>query len=419
MEIKEEILGLARKAKTASGELQHSSTDLKNRALHLMADNLMSYADRILSENEEDIKKARRQKVSPGFLDRLHIGESGIEKMARSLRDIAALRDPVGEVISMWRRPNGLRIGKVRVPLGVIGIIYESRPDVTCECTGLCLKSGNAVILKGGREALRSNIAIYEALSEAAYSGGIPQGSIALVTSTARKGVQAMLGLSEYIDLIIPRGGEGLINMVSERSRIPVIRHYKGVCHVYVDEDADLNMATKITINAKVQRPGVCKAMETLLVHKDIAGRFLPGIVKALKDKGVEIRGCEKTRKIVKGLKRAIQKDWAQEYLDLILSVKVVEDIDEAVEHINTYGSSHSDAIVTDNYSSAAEFLEKVDSACVYVNASTRFTDGGEFGMGAEIGISTDKLHARGPMSLTELTSYKYIILGNGQIREG
>ncbi|MEA3305491.1 MAG: glutamate-5-semialdehyde dehydrogenase, partial [Candidatus Omnitrophota bacterium] len=307
--------------------------------------------------------------------------------------------------------------GKMRVPIGVIGIIYESRPDVTSDCAGLCLKSGNSVILKGGSEALRSNKAIFKCLRNAISKTAVPEEAIVFMASKNRSAVTELLRLNDYVDLIIPRGGEGLIREVAEMSRIPVIKHYKGICHVYVDENADLNMAHRIAINAKVQRPGVCNAMETLLVHKDAAVRFLPVIAGELRNAGVEIRGCEKTRKILKGIKRAGELDWRTEYLDLILSVKVVSNIDEAIGHIAVYGSNHSDAIVTKSYDAAMKFLRSVDSACVYLNASTRFTDGYEFGMGAEIGISTDKLHARGPMGLEELTTYKYVILGKGQIR--
>jgi glutamate-5-semialdehyde dehydrogenase len=337
--------------------------------------------------------------------------------MAASLYEVAKLKDAVGEIKETRKRPNGLLIAKMSVPIGVIGIIYESRPNVTSDCAGLCLKSGNSVILKGGSEAFNSNKAIFKCLRAAIKNTPVPADAISLITSKKRNAVSELLKLNDYVDLIIPRGGEGLINEVTRRSRIPVIKHYKGVCHVYVDSEADLNMAHEIAVNAKVQRPGVCNAMETLLVHKDVAARFLPIIASDLKSMGVEIRGCPKSRHIVKWVKKAEEKDWSAEYLDLILSVRIVGSLDEAIEHINTYGSSHSDAIVTDNYRNAMRFLKRVDSACVYVNASTRFTDGHEFGMGAEIGISTDKLHARGPMALEELTTYKYVVLGKGQVR--
>jgi glutamate-5-semialdehyde dehydrogenase len=338
--------------------------------------------------------------------------------MSDSLREVAKLPDPVGKIIKAWRRPNGLRIQKVRSPIGVIAIVYESRPNVTSDCIGLCFKSGNSVILRGGSEALNSNLAIFKILKEVIKNHKIPEGVINLVTTKDRRAIDVLLKLNNYIDLVIPRGGEGLIRRVAKISRIPVIKHYKGICHIYVDEDADLNMAIKLCFNAKVQRPGVCNAMESMLVHKDVAARFLPGMLKKFKEANVEIRGCPITQKIVKGIKKATEKDYRTEYLDLILSVKVVRDLNSAIEHINNYGSHHSDSIVTNNQRNAQEFLQRVDSACVYANASTRFTDGYQFGMGAEIGISTDKLHARGPMALEELTTYKYMVFGNGQIRK-
>lgn len=390
----------------------------KEKALLAMADGLEKKKSSILSANKKDVRKAKSKKSNPAFIDRLTLDERRIKAMARSLREVAAQHDPVGEVIKMWTRPNGLWIGKLRVPLGVIGVIYESRPNVTADCIGLCLKAGNSVILRGGSESIHSNIAIFDALDDAANKSGIPRGAINLIKTTDRKAVHILLTLGDYVDLIIPRGGESLIREVARRSRIPVLKHYKGVCHVYVDGDADLNMAEKICFNAKVQRPSVCNAMETLLVNEDVAARFLPSMIKRYKEAGVEIRGCPMTRRIVRGVRAATEKDWSTEYLDLILSVKVVKDLYEAIEHINRYGTKLSDAIVTENYHDAVEFLRKVDSASVYVNASTRFTDGGEFGFGAEIGISTDKFHARGPVGVEELTSYKYIIYGDGQIRE-
>jgi glutamate-5-semialdehyde dehydrogenase len=339
--------------------------------------------------------------------------------MALGLLEIAKLHDPVGEVIRAWRIPNGLWIHKVRCPIGVIAIIYESRPNVTSDCIGLCFKSSNSVILRGGSEAMNSNRAIYKALNDVIKAHNLPEGVINLIDTADRAAIDELLKLNNYIDLVIPRGGEGLINRVVKLSRIPVIKHYKGICHVYVDEWADLNMAQNICFNAKVQRPGVCNAMESMLVHKDAAVRFLPGMLKKFEAAGVEIRGCPLTKKIAKSVKvkRATDKDYRTEYLDLILSVKVVESLDQAVSHINEYGSHHSDSIVTENYDNALSFLRQVDSACVYVNASTRFTDGNQFGMGSEIGISTDKLHARGPMALEELTTYKYMVFGNGQVR--
>ncbi len=412
------IIEIAKRAKESSRVIANLSSKVKDNALKEMSRALIEASEPILSANEKDMKDGERKGLSRAMLDRLKLNPSRIRGMSDSLVSISELKDPVGEVLGMRKRPNGLRIGKVRVPIGVILVIYESRPNVTSDVIGLTLKSGNSVILRGGSEALNSNIAIHRVLSETAEREGIPGNSINMIVTKDKKTVSLLLGLNQYIDLCIPRGGEELIKKVSVESKIPVIKHYKGVCHTYVDEDADLNMAERIAFNAKVQRPGVCNAMETLLVHKDAAIRFLPSMLKKLRDAGVEIRGCPVTRNIIKDIKPATEEDWYTEYLDLILSVKVVEDIDEAIRHIRVYGSMHSDAIVTDNYERAMKFLDEVDSACVYVNASTRFTDGFEFGMGSEIGISTDKFHARGPMGLEELTSYKYIIFGNGQIRE-
>jgi len=418
MELKEQVIRMARKAKQASQNLAKLSSTVKNEALLKMAQVLETHKDEILKLNQKDIVLAKAKGLSPALIDRLTLNEKRIKQMCDGLRQIAQLEDPVGKIESMWRRPNGLLIGRMRVPLGVIGIIYESRPNVTVDAAGLCLKAGNAVILRGGSEAINSNIALTDALSEAIQEVGLPGECIQLVRTTDRKAVGEMLKLNEYIDVIIPRGGESLIKMVTENSTIPVIKHYKGVCHVYVDEEADLKMAEKIAFNAKVQRPGVCNAMETLLVAEKIADKFLPVVIRKLQEAGVEIRGDEKTCKISPNVKRATEEDWSTEYLDLILSVKVVSGIDEAIAHINRYGSHHSDAIVTNSYIKSRKFLREVDSAAVYVNASTRFTDGGEFGLGAEIGISTDKLHARGPMGVKELTTTKFIILGEGQIRE-
>jgi len=417
MGIKQDVLTTAKASKKASLVLGNVATGEKNRALRLMAKNILKNAAYILRENKKDIKAALARKMRPSLLDRLTLDSGRIKEMAASLESVAKLDDVVGRIIQVRKRPNGLIIGKMRVPIGVIGIIYEARPNVTSDCVALCLKSGNSVILKGGSEALNSNIAIFKCLRGALSKTSIPEEVIALITSKDRKAVNELLKLNDYVDLIMPRGGEGLIKEVTENSRIPVIKHYKGVCHVYVDEDADINMAHKIALNAKIQRPAVCNAMETLLVHQGIAARFLPVLARDLKKAGTEMRGCKKTAAILKGIKSATEEDWYTEYLDLILSIRVVLDVNEAIDHINTYGSSHSDAIVTENYDNAMKFLSQVNSACVYVNASTRFTDGYEFGMGAEIGISTDKLHARGPMGLEELTTYKYIILGNGQIR--
>jgi len=413
-----EIELIGKRAKDASRKLAVLGTNDKNSALEEMASLLKSSEDKIMKANERDIKKAKGKKRSSSFLDRLTITSAGFKGMVDSILRISELPDPVGEVIKMWKRPNGLEIRKVRVPIGVIGIIYEARPNVSVDAGCLCIKSGNCVILRGGADAINSNLALVDVLNKAAVSAGIPGGSLQLVENTSHAAVDALLRLDKYVALIIPRGGENLIRAVTERSTIPVIKHYKGICHVYVDSSADLKIAREVCFNAKVQRPGVCNAMETMLVHKKVAKRFLKPMLDRFKSAGVEIRGCPETRKIVPRAGRAAEKDWGTEYLDLVLSVKVVSNIEEAIEHINTYGSSHSDAIITTGLDSAKKFSNEVDSACVYVNASTRFTDGGEFGFGAEMGISTDKFHARGPMGLEELTTYKYVVYGNGQIRQ-
>jgi len=414
-----ELNGMAQQASLAARASVSLSTDTKNACLRDMAAQLLKDKKAIRAANAKDVSAAKRKKIPEAMIDRLAIDEKRLGLMARSLEEIAALPDPVGEVIKAWRRPNGLWIHKVRCPIGVIAIIYEARPNVTSDCVGLCFKSGNSVILRGGSEALASNVAIFTSLRKVLARYTIDEGMVQLVTTADRRAVDELLKLNEYIDLVMPRGGEGLIRKVVSCSRIPVIKHYKGICHVFVDEWADLNMAGQICYNAKVQRPGVCNAMETMLVHRDCAARFLPGMLRQFHEANVEIRGCALTQRIAKGIpvKRATEKDYRTEYLGLILSVRVVEDLDEAIRHINTFGSRHSDAIVTENYDNALSFLRQVDSACVYVNASTRFTDGNQFGMGAEIGISTDKLHARGPMALEELTTYKYMVFGNGQLR--
>jgi len=411
------LVHIARKAQKAARKMVEVSSDLKNRVLIDMARALLKEKKFLIKENKKDLLRAQRKGLSKSMIERLRLDDKRIKEMADSLFEISKLNDPVGEEIRAWKRPNGLVIHKVRVPIGVILIIYESRPNVTSDCIGLCLKSGNAVILRGGSEALMSNLAIYHILEKVAKKYKLPEGIINMVATPDRAAVNMLLKMNDYIDLVIPRGGEGLIREVAKNSSIPVIKHYKGICHVYVDEVADLNMAEEICFNAKVQRPGVCNAMETLLVHKDIALRFLPHMAKRLMAAGVELRGCPVTQRILKGIKKAKETDWTTEYLDLILSIRVVESLTQAIEHINDYGSHHSDAIVTDDYGNAMRFLNMVDSACVYVNASTRFTDGYQFGMGAEIGISTDKLHARGPMALEELTTYKYMVFGEGQVR--
>lgn len=416
--IDRQMLNLAKNAKAACVEMAGLSTSLKNQALISFSGALIREKDFIIRENRKDLKAGGRLRLPAASIDRLVLNEERLKKMSRSLRSLAGLNDPVGEVIKQWRVASGLLIKKVRVPIGVIAIIYESRPDVTSDCIGLCLKSGNCLILRGGSDAINSNRAIFRVLSAAAHKLSIPKAAINFVPVTDRAAVKALLRLNGYIDLVIPRGGEGLIRQVAAISRIPVIKHYKGICHVYVDAAADLNMAREICFNAKVQRPGVCNAMESLLVHRGVASEFLPEMIKMFNQAGVEIRGCGLTRKIVKTkVIKAREEDYRSEYLSLKLSVKVIEGIAAAVRHINFYGSGHSDAIITDDHKAAEYFLNKVDSACVYHNASTRFTDGYEFGLGAEMGISTDKIHARGPMALEELTTYKYKVFGSGQVR--
>lgn len=418
MNLKNELTRIAKNAKSASGFLAGLSSDIKNKILTGMAGALISKKNAIIKANKKDVSLAKQKGLSRAFIERLILDEKKIKGMSDSLLELTKLSDPVSEVIKAWLRPNGLWIHKVRVPIGVIAVIYESRPNVTSDCIGLCFKSGNSVILRGGSEALNSNLSIYQTLDTVLKKYKIPEGTVNIVATKNRKAVDVLLKLNNYIDLVMPRGGEQLIEKVTRVSRIPIIKHYKGICHVYVDEWADLNMAQNICFNAKVQRPGVCNAMESMLVHRDAAVRFLPRMLNKFKQAGVQVRGCAITRKIVKGIKSATEKDYRTEYLDLILSVKVVNDLAEAIRHINFYGSHHSDSIVTDSYENALVFVRQVDSACVYVNASTRFTDGYQFGLGAEIGISTDKLHARGPMGLEELTTYKYVVFGNGQIRE-
>jgi len=413
--LKTELTEVARKAKIACGALALLSAAFKNAVLKDMAAALLSKKSVILKANRKDISLSRSK--GKAFIDRLSLNAGRIKQMADSLLDIAKLKDPVGEVMRAWDTPGGLSIQKVRVPIGVVAIVYESRPNVTADCIGLCFKSGNSVILRGGSQALNSNLAIFNCLKEVMQKHNLAEGAINLIATANRQAIDYLLKLNDYIDLVIPRGGEELIKKVVSSSTIPVIKHYKGICHVYVDEEADLNMAQNICLNAKLQRPGVCNAMESMLVHRDVAARFLPGMLKKFREAGVEIRGCAFTQKVAKTAKRATEKDYRTEYSDLILSVKVVDDLDAAIAHINEYGSHHSDSIVTDNNNSAAKFLKQIDSACVYLNASTRFTDGGQFGMGAEIGISTDKLHARGPMGLEELTTYKYMVYGSGQVR--
>jgi len=417
MNIKARVAEIAKNAKKAATALARLSSDAKDRALLDMAEALTRQTGLLMRENAKDLEKATQMGLSAAMIDRLVLNESTIEGIAKGLKEVAGLPDPVGKVTSMWRRPNGLLVGRMRIPLGVIGIIYESRPNVTADAAALCLKSGNAVILRGGSEAINSNIAIGKILQSVLKNMAIPEEAIQVIPMTEREAVREMLQLEEYIDVIIPRGGEDLIRAVVNESKIPVIKHYKGVCHIFVDVGADLDMAVNICMNAKTQRPGVCNAMETLLVHQDIAGKFLPLVASHLKGAGVVLRGCDRTRRILKDVEQAKEEDWYQEYLDLVLSVRVVDDLDAAVAHIEKYGSLHTESIVTNNYQNAQRFLNEVNSSTVLVNASTRFSDGFELGLGAEIGISTTKLHAFGPMGLEELTTTKFIIYGNGQVR--
>ncbi|MBN1253816.1 MAG: glutamate-5-semialdehyde dehydrogenase [Deltaproteobacteria bacterium] len=417
MDIAQEVKKIAHRARETSSQVARLSSAVKDRALGLMADGLVEKREFLLTENRKDLEQAEKEGLSTAMLDRLALTEEGIEGIAEGLREIALLTDPVGEVVRMWRRPNGLVVGKMRIPLGVIGIIYEARPNVTADAAGLCLKGGNAVILRGGSEAIHSNRAIGGILQEAMEKAGIPPSAVQVIPHPEREGVEEMLKMEDFIDVIIPRGGEGLIRFVVENSRIPVIKHYKGVCHIFVDATAERSMALEICYNAKIQRPGVCNAMETLLIHQETAPSLLSLIAEKLQKAGVELRGCPRTRQILPDVKEAVEEDWYAEYLDLILAVKVVDDIGEAIDHISRYGSQHTEAIITANYANAQRFLREVDSSTVLVNASTRFSDGYQLGLGAEIGISTTKLHAFGPMGVEDLTTTKFIIYGDGQIR--
>ncbi|MDI6744545.1 MAG: glutamate-5-semialdehyde dehydrogenase [Thermodesulfovibrionales bacterium] len=418
MDIKAYVLKKAKAAKEGARLLARASSKEKNNALLKMADALKKRKAELIKENKKDIAFAEKKGLSKAMIDRLALNEKRINEMAQGLIEVAALSDPVGEVIKMWQRPNGMVVGKMRVPIGVIGIIYESRPNVTADATSLCLKAGNAVILRGGSEAINSNKAIVKILRDVAKTAGLDENAITFIDIPEREAIMEMLKLEGIVDLIIPRGGEGLIRAVTANSRIPVLKHYKGVCHVFVDRDADLKMAEDICFNAKVQRPGTCNAMETMLVDKKVVKAFLPSMIKRFKDAKVSLKGCPETRKIDKSIAIVNEDDLYMEYLDLILNVRVVKDMDEAMEHIAKYSSAHSDAVVTENYEKAMRFLKEVDSSAVFVNASTRLNDGYQFGLGAEIGISTDKIHARGPMGLEELTCTKFIVLGDGQIRE-
>ena len=416
-EMESAVRKVAREAREAARVLALATTERKNAALKAIAAALNRNKTKILDANAADVADAEKAGQSAAVIDRLTLDEKRLTDMIASVEAVIALPDPVGEVIRTIERPNGLRIRKVRVPLGVVGIIYESRPNVTSECGSLCVKSGNAVLLRGGSESFRSNEAIREALQEGLRAAGLPQACISTIPIKERSGVDVMLRLEGEIDVIIPRGGESLIRKIAAESRIAVIKHAKGVCHVFVDEAADFDMAEAIALNAKCQRPATCNAMETLLVHEKAAQAFLPRVIRRLREAKVEVRGCERTRAVVADVKPATEEDWYAEYLDLILAIRVVPNVDAAMEHIRTYGSAHSDAIVTEDKAHAERFLRGVDSAAVYVNASTRFTDGFQFGLGAEMGISTDRLHARGPMGLEELTTYKYVVYGSGQLR--
>lgn len=414
----QELQEKGKKAKEACIHLLRASSSQKNEVLLASASNLRKYSSDIIRENEIDIINAQKAGIKGALIDRLTLNSERIDGISAGLEQIAALEDPVGEVEEMWKRPNGLIVGRKRVPIGVIGVIYEARPNVTADVFGLCIKTGNATILRGGKEAFRSNQAIVKILRESLASCGLPSDALQLVEDTSRDSALAMMKLNEYLDILIPRGGAGLIKTVIENSTVPVIETGVGNCHVFVDESAPLKVAEDIVINSKTQRPGVCNAAESLLIHKSVADKYINPICDLLKQNGVEIRGDEKVCSLVPYALPATENDWYTEYLDLIISVKVVSSVEEAIEHINKYGSRHSEAIVTENYTNAQKFLEEVDAAAVYVNASTRFTDGFMFGFGAEVGISTQKLHARGPMGLRELTTIKYIIYGSGQIRE-
>ena len=414
----EELQAKGEKAKKAAQIVGRLSSVDKNHGLETAANFLIEKASVILEANAKDLYYAKEAGVTGALLDRLTVTKKRIEDMAEGLRQIASLEDPVGEVLYMKQRPNGLMIGQKRVPLGVIGIIYEARPNVTVDAFGLCIKTGNAVILRGGKEAIHSNTAIVKVLQEALVVAHMTPDAVQLIEDTSRETAKAMMRLNTFIDVLIPRGGAGLIQTVVQNSTVPVIETGVGNCHIYIDSEADIAMALDIIVNAKTQRPGVCNAAESLLIHKEIAQQCIPQICQALFEKNVEIRGDELIRKMVPDVKEAVEEDWGSEYLDFIISAKIVDSIEEAIEHIHTYGTKHSEAIITNHYGNAQRFLDEIDAAAVYVNASTRFTDGYEFGFGAEIGISTQKLHARGPMGLKELTTTKYIIYGNGQIRQ-
>jgi glutamate-5-semialdehyde dehydrogenase len=417
MNIPELVQHMAQEAKGAARRLGTLSREVKDRVILRVAELLKERQAQIQSANRQDVEAAQAQGHAAAFIDRLTLSDKVFASMIKGLKEVAALPDPVGAVTGMWLRPNGLKVGRQRIPLGVIGFIYESRPNVTVDAAALCLKSGNAVILKGGKEALNSNLALGQLMQDALAEAGVPQAAVQVIPSVAREATLELLKQDELVDLIIPRGGEGLIRFVTEHSRIPVLKHYKGVCHIFVDESADLDMAEEVCFNAKVQRPGVCNAMETLLVHAAAAPGFLPRMFARFRQARVELRGCPRTREIDPQVSPAQAEDWGAEFLDLILAVKVVPDLDAALAHIARYSSNHTEAIITRDYARAQRFLQEVDSSVVLVNASTRFNDGGELGLGAEIGINTSKLHAFGPMGLEELTTTKFIVYGDGQIR--
>ncbi len=416
--MKEIILGKGKKAKAASRILARLNTSVKDNALKIIALEIDKNRDVIAHENATDLENGKKKGLSQAFLDRLKLTPGRIDGMIKILNDVCNLKDPVGEIFNMNALPNGLKVGQMRVPIGVIGIVFESRPNVCIEVAALTIKSGNGVILRGGSDAIYSNLCLTNIIRNGLKNAGLPESSVEVIENTDRESVLHLVKMKEYVDVIVPRGGLQLIRFVEENSLIPVIRHDLGICHTYVDQYADTGMAVDICFNAKVQRPAVCNAMETMLVHTVVAGTFLPRMKKEFDKAGVELRGCAETKKILPGIKNASEEDWSTEYLDLILSVKVVGSLEAAIEHINTYGSNHSDGIVTDSYANGLKFISEVDSAACFINASTRFNDGNEFGLGAELGISNQKLHVRGPMGLKDLTAPKYIVFGNGQIRK-
>jgi len=417
MDIHSYMHGIGREARRAARAMARAETRAKDRALLAIADAIVRDSDRLLAANAEDLDAARSKGLDSAMVDRLTLSAKGVASMAQGLREIAALRDPIGEITDLAYRPSGIQVGRMRVPLGVVAIIYEARPNVTADAAGLCLKSGNAAILRGGSEAIRANQAIAACVREGLATAGLPEAAVQVVETTDRAAVGELITMKEYVDIVVPRGGKGLIERISNESRIPVLKHLDGICHVYIDDRADPDKALRIADNAKTQRYGTCNTMETLLVHRDIAARVLPALASIYTDKSVELRGCDRARAIVGSMVPATDEDWYTEYLAPILSVRVVDDLDQAMDHIATYGSQHTDAIVTEDYARARRFLREVDSSSVMVNASTRFADGFEYGLGAEIGISTDKLHARGPVGLEGLTSQKYVVLGDGHVR--